>query len=82
MKAGGYCLKITLAKKNGNNITDPSRQTYITINDATANVPYIATQCQEEFGNHSLILVSGNGLPIEDNEATREYTATNFGLYS
>ena len=32
---------------------------------------YITSQCQEEFNNHSLILVSGNGLPIEHNEATR-----------
>ena len=70
-KSAGYCLKVTLAKKIGSKIADHSRQTYITINDITANVPHLTSQCQEEFGNQSLILVSGNGLPIEDNEATR-----------
>ena len=70
-KSASYCLKVTRAKKTGNKITDHCRQTYITINDVSATVSYITSQCQEEFNNHSLILVSGNGLPIEDNEATR-----------
>ena len=70
-KSASFCLKVTLAKKTGNKITDHCRQTYITINDVSATVSYITSQCQEEFNNHSLILVSGNGLPIEDNEATR-----------
>lgn len=70
-KCNSYCLKVTMAKKNGNKIQDPSRQTYITINDVTATVPHITAQCKEEFHNNSLILVSGNCLPIEDSEATR-----------
>ena len=52
-------------------MTGHCRQTYITINDVSVNVPHITSQCQDEFNNHSLILVSGSGLPIENNEATR-----------
>ena len=70
--SASYCLKVTLAKKTGNKMTGHCRQTYITINDFSVNVPHITSQCQDEFNNHSLILVSGSGLPIEDNEATRD----------
>ena len=37
-KSASYCLKVTLAKKTGNKITDHCRQTYITINDVSATV--------------------------------------------
>ena len=70
-KCNSYCLKVTLAKKSANKVTDHSRQTYVTINDVTATVPHITAQCKEEFQNDLLILVSANGLPIEDNDATR-----------
>lgn len=75
-KCNSYCLKVTLAKKSGNKVTDHSRQTYVTINDVTATVPHITAQCKEQFQNNLLILVSANGLPIEDNDATRGTTLT------
>ncbi|CAB4002781.1 Hypothetical predicted protein, partial [Paramuricea clavata] len=31
----------------------------------------MTAQCKEQFQNNLLILVSGNGLPIEDNDATK-----------
>lgn len=70
-KCNSYCLKVTLAKKNGNKVTNQTRQTYVTINDVTATVPYITAQCREEFQNNTLILVSSNCLPIEDSDATK-----------
>ena len=74
-KCNSYCLNVTLAKKSENKVTDHSRQTYVTINDVTATVPHITAQCKEQFQNNLLILVSANGLPIED-DATRGTTLT------
>ena len=70
-KCNSYCLKVTLAKKSGNKVIDPSRQTYVTINDVTATVPHVTAECKEQFQNNFLILVSANGLPIKDSDATR-----------
>ena len=60
-----------MAKKCGNKLTEPSRQTYVSINDINASVPHITTLCKEAFKLKSLLIVSGNGLAIEDNETTR-----------
>ena len=57
--------------REGIKIINPTRQTYITVNDTTANVPFIIAQCKEDFEDSSLEIVTSNGLAIEDSESTR-----------
>jgi hypothetical protein len=72
-KKGSYTLKVTLAEKKGSKVINPTRQTYIMITDKTADVEYIKSYCKQEFHDDSLVLVSGNGLRIEDSDAARGY---------
>ena len=46
------------------------KQTYITLNEQLANMPNVTTLAKERFGE-DVILVAGNGLPIEDESGTR-----------
>ena len=67
-----YAVKVTLAELvDGKKMSNPSRQTYVNISDTNANVEFITSQKREDFNNDSLILVSANGLEIEDTIATR-----------
>lgn len=66
-----YSLKVTRAEREGMKIINPTRQTYINVTDSTACVPYIVTQCREDFDDDCLELVTANGLAIEDSESTR-----------
>ena len=44
-------------------------QTYISVNENSANVAYITGKVQEKWGK--VVLIPGNGLPIQDEEGTR-----------
>ena len=66
-----YSLKVTLAERNGNKIVNATRQSYIVLNESTATVEYITAQMREDFGDSNLTLVTANGLPVEDTDATR-----------
>lgn len=70
-KTASYSLKVTRAEREGMKIINPSRQTYINVTDSTACVPFIVAQCREDFDDHSLELVTANGLAIEDSESTK-----------
>ena len=70
-KTSTYSLKVTLAERNGNKIVNATRQSYIALNESTATVEYITAQMREDFGDSNLILVTANGLPVEDTDATR-----------
>ena len=70
-KMTSYSLKVTRAERERIKIINPTRQTYINVTDSTACVPYIVTQCREDFDDDSLELVTTNGLAIEDSESTR-----------
>ena len=63
-----FGCKIILAKKNGKSFTELN-QTYINVNEDSANVEDITRKVQEKWGN--VVLVTGNGLPIQDEEETR-----------
>ena len=63
-----FGCKIILAKKNGKSFTELN-QTYISVNEDSANVVYITAKVQEKWGR--VVLVAGNGLPIQDEEGTR-----------
>ena len=60
-------------KKKASKVINPTRQTYVMLTHETATVEYIKSYCKQEFHDHSLVLVSGNGLQIEDSDATRGY---------
>lgn len=57
-----------LAKRNGKSFTELN-QTYISVNEDSANVVFITAKVQEKWGR--VVLVAGNGLPIQDEEGTR-----------
>lgn len=63
-----FGCKVVLAKKNGKSFTELN-QTYICVNEETANVVYITEKVQEKWGE--AVLVAGNGLAIQDEEGTR-----------
>ena len=67
-KKDGTPSKLLLAEKKASKVINPTRQTH-----ETATVEYIKSYCKQEFHDHSLVLVSGNGLQIEDSDATRGY---------
>jgi hypothetical protein len=50
-KKVSYTLKVILAERNGNKITNPTRQTYISLSEETACVDYIVSYCKQEFDN-------------------------------
>jgi DNA-binding transcriptional regulator YhcF (GntR family) len=64
-------LKVTLAELERNKIVNQSRQKYIMITEDSADVSSITKACEEEFDDETLVIVSSNGLSIEDSEATR-----------
>jgi DNA-binding transcriptional regulator YhcF (GntR family) len=64
-------LKVTLAELERNKIVNQSRQKYIMITEDSADVSSITKACKEEFDDETLVIVSSNGLSIEDSEATR-----------
>ena len=64
-------IKVTLAEKKGGRVLNYSRPTYIVVEECSANVIHIQSLCRQEFEDETLSLVSGNGLKIEDCEATR-----------
>ncbi|KXJ21501.1 hypothetical protein AC249_AIPGENE754 [Exaiptasia diaphana] len=64
-----FACKIVLADKTGKGFTEKN-QMYLTLREDSANVPFVLDKAKEKFGKE-LILVSGNGLPIEDEEGTR-----------
>ncbi|CAH3171616.1 unnamed protein product, partial [Porites lobata] len=66
--ASTFGCKIILAKKNGKSFTELN-QTYINVSEDSANVEDITRKVQEKWGN--VVLVAGNGLPIQDEEGTR-----------
>lgn len=70
-KTPSYSLKVTRAEREGMKIINATRQTYINITDNTACIPFIVSQCREDFDDDSLELVTANGLAIEDSESTR-----------
>lgn len=58
-------------KKSAKGVSfEEKNQMYITLHEEIANVPYVSEKVREKFGKH-VVLVSGNGLPIEDEEGTR-----------
>ena len=63
-------MKATLAELERNTIVNQSRQKYIMITEDSADVSSITKACKEEFDDETLV-VSSNGLSIEDSEATR-----------
>ena len=63
-----FGCKVILAKKNGKSFSELN-QTYISVNEDSANVAYITGKVQEKWGK--VVLVAGNGLPIQDEEGTR-----------
>ena len=63
-----FGCKVLLFKKNGKSFTELN-QTYISVNEDSANVAYITGKVQEKWGK--VVLVAGNGLPIQDEEGTR-----------
>ena len=69
-----FACKIIMAgemQKNGKATTFTEQgQTYINLNDDTANVNFIKEQLREKTGR-KLLMVAGNGLPIPDEEGTR-----------
>ncbi len=64
-------MKVTLAELERNKIVNQSRQKYIMITEDSADVSSITKACKEEFDDETLVIVSSNGLSIEDSEATR-----------
>ncbi|CAB3990421.1 hypothetical protein AC249_AIPGENE15203 [Paramuricea clavata] len=66
-----YSLKVTLAELERNKIVNQSRQKYIMIAEDSADVGSITKACRKEFDDETLVIVSSNGLSIEDSEATR-----------
>ena len=64
-------MKVTLAQLEKNKIVNQSRQKYVMITEDSANVDLITKACKEEFKDETLVIVSTNGLSIEDSEATR-----------
>ncbi|XP_068727311.1 uncharacterized protein [Montipora capricornis] len=71
--SSSFGCKIILAemKKTPKGVTfSDKNQTFITVNEETANVTYILQKVKEKFGE-GVLLVSGNGLPILDEEGTR-----------
>lgn len=63
-----FGCKVIFAKKTGKSF-DELNQTYVNVNENTANVEYITEKAREKWGQ--VVLVSGNGLPITDEEGTR-----------
>ena len=63
-----FGCKVIFAKKNGKSFTELD-QTYVSVNEDSANVVYITGKVQEKWGR--VVLVAGNGLPIQDEEGTR-----------
>ena len=71
--SSSFGCKVILAemKKTPKGVTfSDKNQTFITVNEETANVTYILQRVKEKFGE-GVVLVSGNGLPIVDEEGTR-----------
>ena len=64
-----FGCKVVLAKRNGKSFKYELNQTYISLNEESANVDYITEKVQEKWGD--VVLVAGNGLPIQDEERTR-----------
>ncbi len=64
-------MKVTLAELERNKIVNQSWQKYIMITEDSADVSSITKACKEEFDDETLVIVSSNGLSIEDSEATR-----------
>ena len=64
-------MKVTLAELERNKIVNQSRQKYIMITEDSADVSSITKACEEEFDDETLVIVSSNGLSIEDSEAIR-----------
>lgn len=63
-----FGCKVILAKRNGKSFTELN-QTYISVNEDSANVVFITAKVQEKWGR--VVLVARNGLPIQDEEGTR-----------
>jgi len=63
-----FGCKVLLAKKNGKSFSELN-ETYISVNEDSANVAYITGKVQEKWGK--MVLVAGNGLPVQDEEGTR-----------
>ena len=63
-----FGCKVILAKKNGKSFSELN-QTYISVNEDSANVAYITGKVQEKWGK--VVLVAGNGLPIQGEEVNQ-----------
>jgi len=63
-----FGCKVVLAKRNGKSFNELN-QTYISLNEDSANVGYITEKVQEKWGD--VVLVAGNGLAIQDEEGPR-----------
>jgi len=46
-------------------------QTFVSITDTTANVPYITSTVKDAFNIQELLLVTANGLPVKDSSGTQ-----------
>ncbi|XP_066933581.1 uncharacterized protein [Clytia hemisphaerica] len=66
-----YSLKVTLAKKRGDDF-EFLKEKYITIGEDNCNVDSITRKARVEFGNQLLVLFSSSGKEILDSEGTRE----------
>lgn len=59
-----------IKKSNGRSELERIGQTFITINESTANVPYLTHHVKLKWG-HSYVLVTNDGIRIEDSSGTQ-----------
>ena len=73
-KKSKFSCKVVHASMNKTDRGAPQfevlKQTYITLSEQCANMPSVTTLARERFGD-DVVLVAGNGLPIEDENGTR-----------
>ena len=80
---GGAIVKIIHAQMIQNNEKGPPsfqelRQTYININEDTANVHYVLSKTRDAFNDPSLELLTSTGLKVMENERTKGHCFTLF----
>jgi len=74
MKKSKFSCKIIFATMQKNGKAQPQfteiKQTFVSLDEQSANVSCVTKLAKEKFGEE-IIIVSGNGLPIEDESGTK-----------